>query len=96
MKNGSYLGVSCSEVVGIHSDAEKGLVGGGLVVSAAISEDLGSDDRITHQKVRVHNLNDDSAFVGKLVRKFSTYFIRFWQILFVKQSYNLVSEAFKS
>merc|ERR1719383_219102 len=50
------LGVSSSEVLRVHSDAEECLVGGGLVVRATISEDLWRHDRVTHQEVRVHHL----------------------------------------
>ena len=50
--------MSSSKVLRVHSDAEERLVGGGLVVGAAISEDLRRNDRVTHQEVRVHHLEE--------------------------------------
>merc|ERR1719283_719644 len=50
------LGVTGSEVVRVHAYAEQRLVGCAFVICATISEDLGCNDRVTHQEIGVNHL----------------------------------------
>merc|ERR1719334_458370 len=50
------LGVSGSEVIGVHADGGQGLVGAALGVSRHLGEDLGGDDGITSHEIGVGHL----------------------------------------
>ena len=51
-----YLGVSGSEVIGVHADGGESLVGAALGVAGHVRENLGRDDGITGHEVSVGHL----------------------------------------
>ena len=50
--------MSSSEILWVHSNAEKRLVGGAFDVGASVGEDLGRDNGITDEEVRVDDLGE--------------------------------------
>ena len=54
--NNNNLRVSGSEVLRIHLDAEKGLVGGVFVVGSTVRENLRRHDGVAHQEIGIHHL----------------------------------------
>ena len=51
-----YLGVSGSEVIGVHADGGQSLVGASFGVSRHLGEDLRGDDGITSHEIAVWHL----------------------------------------